>query len=84
MRCLHYRKMILRDQGKQPNKSKVLVERGKNKRERETNTIKFLTQLIKDWGKAKWSKTWGEYSMGSEVQGNSELTGVPLEKEVQQ
>ena len=60
-------------------RSKAQVERGVQKRERETTEIKFLLQLIRGRAKVKWSKTVGEYSMGFKVQTNSEQMGVPLE-----
>ena len=50
------------------------------KRDIESNEIKFLIQLIRDRGKAKWIKTVGEYSMGFKVQTISEQIGVPFEK----
>ena len=50
------------------------------KRERGNNEIKFLTQLIRDRMKSKWSKTAGEYSMGFKVLTSTEQKRDPLEK----
>ena len=50
------------------------------KRERGNNEIKFLTQLIRDRMKSKWSKTAGEYSMGFKVLTSGEQIGDLLKK----
>ena len=50
------------------------------KRERGNNEIKFLTQLIRDRAKVKWSKRMEKYSIGFKVLTSSEQIGDPLEK----
>ena len=60
--------------------SKLIRVRHKAQAERGEKWNKIPHSIDQGWGKAKWSKTEGEYSMGFKVQTNSKQISVLLEK----